>query len=154
MEDVKTVVKPTMEEVINSLFDKVAAKRAQVQLAEKPSYVTGGQFRYSQDSPGGTIDISTVREERKLVEIGAFLIERAKAYAAAAEKLGCNVEFSWFRFTEDEWLKDLKTRVDSLQVNKLRVELDAMENKLNAIMPEDMRKAKELEALQAIMANM
>lgn len=154
MENVKTVVKPTMEEVINSLFDKVDAKRAQVQLAEKPSYVTGGQFRYSQDSPGGMIDISTVREERKLVEIGAFLIERAKAYAAAAEKLGCNVEFSWFRFSVDEWMKDLKTRVDSLQVNKLRIELDVMEAKLNAIMPEDMRKAKELEKLLATMENM
>lgn len=146
--------KPTFEQTINLLFEKVYAKRAEVQLAERPSYVTGGQFRYSQDSPGGSIDISICRDERKLVEIASFLLGKSQNYPEAAEKLGVKTVFTWFQFSVDEWMKDLKTRVNSLQVTKLKAELDSMESQLNDLMPEEMRKAKELEKLQAAILGM
>jgi hypothetical protein len=137
----------TKEEMINQLWEQYLVKKAEVEKALKPTYLTGGSFRFGEGTVSGGIDITTARDERKLVEIGAFLTERSNSYQAVAERLGCKVSFTWLGFTEDEWFTDLKTRVDSLQISKRRAELAEFETRLNKVMPQEMRDAKELESL-------
>ena len=137
----------TKEEMINQLWEQYLVKKAEVEKANKPTYITSGQFRYSENSATGGMDITTVRDERKLVEAGAFLEGRTALYKSVADRLGCKVEFTWLGFTEEEWFTDLQTRVNTLQVAKRRAELQEFETRLNKVMPQEMRDQKELEFL-------
>lgn len=137
-----------MNEAIKALFNKLAAKKAEVANAEKPVYVTGGQFRYSE-SMGNTVDIMTVRDPRKLVEVLAFLKDREKSFNEAKEELGVKVDFTWLGASVVDWTRDLKTRIGVLNLTATRKELAELEDRLNKIVPPEMRAQMELEAIQA-----
>lgn len=141
---------PTMDEQVKLLFASLQAKKAEIAAADRPQYITGGSFRYSE-SVGNTIDIVSARDERKLAEIAGFLEERQHFYAIGAEKLGVKADFTWLGFTVEEWLKDLKTRVTILQIAKRRAELIALETRVNAVVTPELRRQMEMEALQAIL---
>ena len=138
----------TRDERVLALFEKLQSKKAEVANAERPVYVTGGQFRYSE-SVGTSVDIMTVRDERKLVEILVFLKDRSERYPAACEELGVEAEFKWLGFTYDEWKQDLKTRVSVLQIAKRKAELKELEARVNAVMTPELRAELELKALEA-----
>ena len=138
----------TRDQRVIAFFEKLTAKKAEVSNAERPVYVTGGQFRYSE-SVGTSIDIMTARDERKLVEILVFLKDRSERYPAACEELGVAAEFKWLGFTYDEWKQDLKTRVSVLQIAKRKAELKELEARVNAVMTPELRAELELKALEA-----
>lgn len=138
----------TRDERVLALFEKLQSKKAEVANAERPVYVTGGQFRYSE-SVGTSVDIMTVRDERKLVEILVFLKDRSERYPTACEELGVAAEFKWLGFTYDEWKQDLKTRVSVLQIAKRKAELKELEARVNAVMTPELRAELELKALEA-----
>lgn len=146
METTKTPL--TQEEKVQRLFNALEAKKAEVMNAEKPQYITGGQFRYSE-SVGNTTDISVVRDIRKLVEILAFLKERAVSYAEAAAQLKVDASFTWLGFNLEEWTKDLQTRVSVLQIAKVRAELIELEARINKVVTPAMREQMETAALEA-----
>lgn len=140
----------THEERVKALFAKLQEKKAEVANAERPTYITGGQFRYSE-SIGNSIDVCTERYERKLVEILTFLKERSAKYVEAAEELGVDTKFTWLGFTVEEWSKDLKTRVSVLQIAKRKAELVELEKRVNAVVSPELRMKMETEALEAIL---
>jgi len=76
------------------------------------------------------------------------LKERADKYQEAASELGVDVSFTWLGFTVEEWFTDLKTRVNVIQLAKRRSELLELETRINKLVPQDVRDAMELEALQ------
>ena len=141
----------THDEKVQLLFAKLQAKKAEVANAERPQYLTGGQFRYSE-SMGNSIDILTVRDERKLVEILTFLKERSEKYAEAAKELGVDVNFTWLGFTVEEWTTDLLTRVSILQLAKRKAELKELEERVNAIVSPELRRKMEIEALETLLS--
>lgn len=137
----------TKEQAIDALFVQLELKKAEVALANKPVYITGGGFRYSEGM-SSQIDITTARDERKLIEVVAFLKERAKSYDEAAVELGCDSKFTWLGFSPEEWTADCQTRVNVLQIAKKKAELAALEIRINKVVPQDIREARELVALQ------
>ena len=141
----------THDEKVQLLFAKLQAKKAEVANAERPQYLTGGQFRYSE-SMGNSIDILTVRDERKLVEILTFLKERSEKYTEAAKELGVDVNFTWLGFTVNEWTTDLLTRVSILQLAKRKAELKELEERVNAIVSPELRRKMEIEALETLLS--
>lgn len=140
------------DERVKALFASLQAKKAEIANAERPQYITGGLFRYSE-SVGNPIDIMTVRDERKLVEILAFLKDREKSYTEAAAELKVKAGFTWLGFTTDEWAKDLRTRVSILQIANRRKELAELEARVNAVMTPELRRQMEMEALEALLGN-
>ena len=150
----ETKVQLTKDQIIEQMMVKLSAKKAEVELAIKPSYLTGGSFRYSEGSISGAVDITTVRDERKLVEIAAFLSERSNAYQDAAIELGCEVKFSWLGFTKVEWMTDLKTRVSVLQIAKRKAELLELETLVNKQVSPALREAWEMATIAKAMEKM
>lgn len=136
-----------MEQLIDQLYEAVAKKEAAIEQAVKPNYLTGGGFRYTAGM-SGQLDITTERDERKLVEVVAFLKERSKSYAEAAEELGCTVKFTWLNFTPDEWKADVQTRVNVLQIAKNKLEVAALRLRIDEVVPKNVRDARELAALK------
>jgi len=135
--------KLTVDERIELMFNKVAAQKSELAIAETPRFITGGKFRYSEGY-SGELDITTIKDKRKLVEIAAFLKERSKNYIDAAEELGADVTFTWFGFTVEDWMKDLKTRMSTLNITDLRKKLSENEAALLKIVSPD--KLREMEA--------
>jgi len=138
----------SQDQRVQLLFDKLLAKKAEVANAERPQYITNGQFRYTE-TLGNVVDIVSVRDERKLVEILTFLKERSEKYGEAAAELGVKVNFTWLGFTTAEWSKDLQTRVSVLQIAKRKTELQELEARVNAVMTPELRREMEMKALEA-----
>lgn len=151
METLETKVELTEDQKVLQMLAKLAKAKEAVERAEKPCYLTGGLFKYSEASASGTVDITTVRDERKLVEIAAFLREREVNYEPAAKELGCDVQFTWLGFKRSEWMADLQTRVNILQIAKKRAELRDLEELVNTLVsPELMRSMKMAEAAEKL----
>lgn len=139
----------TMDELIEDLFKELNLKKEEVAKAEKPVFVTGGQFRYNEGI-SNTIDIMTIRDSRKLIEILVFLKERSKNYKEAASELGIdNPNFTWLGFTYDEWFNDLKIRSNFLNIAKRKAELADLEARLNRIVSPEQRAKMELAEISA-----
>jgi len=143
----ETKIPLTKEQAIDAMFVQLELKKAEVALGKKPVYFISNPFRYSEGM-SNQIDISTAREERKLIEVVAFLKERAKAYGEAAAELGCESKFTWLGFTPEEWTADCQMRVNVLQIDKKVKELAALEIRINKVVPADIREAREIVALQ------
>lgn len=151
METLETKIELTEDQKVMQMLAKLATAKEAVERAEKPCYLTGGSFKYSEATVSGAVDITTVRDERKLVEIAAFLRERESNFLPAAKELGCEVKFTWLNFTKDEWMQDLQTRVNILQIAKKRAELRDLEELVNTLVsPELMRKMKMAEASEKL----
>jgi len=148
--ETKATPELTQNEKVQLLFKKLKNAQAEIANAERPTYITNGQFRYSE-SVGASIDLTSVRDERKLVEILAFLKERANSYAEAAAELKVNSAFTWLGFTVEEWSKDLITRVSILQLTNKRKELAELEKRVNAIVTPELRAQMEFEAISALL---
>lgn len=138
------------DEKVKELLKILSAKKAEVANAEKPMYVTGGQFRFVSEL-GQVYDLSTIRDERKLVEILTFLKERSKHYEESAIELGSDAKFTWLGFTYDEWFSDLKTRINVLQIAKRRTELAVLEARVTALISPELKAQMEFEELSNLL---
>ena len=144
----------TPDEKVSLLFAKLAEKKAEVQKAERPMYLTGGNFKYSEYN-GQSHDISTIRDTRKLAEILAFLIGKSKDLTEANSRLDLkDQQFTWFGFTLEEWEADLKTRANVINVSELRKQLATLEERLNKLVSPEMRARMEAEAIAKELENM
>lgn len=147
----KTKVK-TQDDLVKELFDKVQARKLEVEKAERPQWVTGGLFGYNAHSAHDRTDIKTITDQRKLVDILAFLKERSKSTMEAAESLGASYEFKWLGFTLEEWVSDIKLRFDQITLQTKRKELNDLEARLNTLISPELKAKMELEAIQAALA--
>ena len=129
---------------VKALFDKVQAKKLAIQNAEKPNWQTSGSFGYNAHSAHDRINIQTVTDPRKLIEVLAFLKDRAKNYVEAATELSLDADFKWLSFTVDEWKSDLQTRANQLSIQAKKKELTELENRLNALISPELKAQMEL----------
>ena len=141
-------VELTLEQRFEALFAKLKAKQAEVANAERPQWITNGQFRYSETN-GMNIDLMTEKNEHKLVTIIGFLRERAHYFEVGNKEAGTDLKFTWLSFTPDEWISDVLTRLSALQITKKRSELAELEKRVNAAIPPEIRREMEIKALEA-----
>ena len=145
-----TATKKTGDELVQELFDKVQSKKAALAQANKPCWNTSGSFGYSPSNPSGDINIKTLNDKRKIVDMLAFLMDRARAHSEAASALGVTAAFSWQGFTLNEWKSDFQTRVDQLMYTEKKKELDQLEARLDAILSPEMKRTMELNTIAAL----
>ena len=145
-------VAKTTDEMVKELFAKVQAKKNAIEKAEKPCW-NAGFFGYSPNSAHDRIDVKTVGDTRKLVEMYAFLLDREGNYATAAEELGVDKKFTWLGFTSDEWKSDFKTRTMQLNIQKERKTLQELEVRLNGLISPELKAQMELEAISELLAD-
>lgn len=149
MKETETTPALTADDRVKALFAKLQAKKAEVTGAERPVYITGGQFRYSTNSPSGTIDITVERNILKLKEIWMFLKERSSHNDAANTFFTLNEPFTWQNFTVEEWENDLKTRANFIQLKERKAELAELEARINKVVSPELRRQMEMDAIEA-----
>jgi hypothetical protein len=137
----------TKDELAKELFDSVQKKKIAIEKAERPVWITGGNFGYSASSAHDRTDLRLVTDVRKIVDMLAFLIDRQEKSEKAAKRLGVEYEFKWLGFTIDEWENDFVTRVNQIQIQQKRKDLSDAEARLKTISPE-LRDKLELASIQ------
>ena len=143
--------KKTTDELVKELFDSVQEKKLVIEKAERPCWETSGNFGYSANSGHDRVNIQTVTDVRKLVEMYAFLIDREEKSESAAKDLGVEYKFTWLGFSVDEWKNDFQTRVNQISIQEKRKELSEIESRLNAIISPELKAQMELEAISKLL---
>lgn len=141
----------TTDELVKELFDSVQEKKLAIEKAERPCWKTSCSFGYSPNSAHDRTDVALVTDTRKIVDMLAFLIDRAEKSNAAAEKLGVKYSFTWLGFTVDEWESDFQTRVNQISIKEKQKELKEIEARLNAIISPELKAQMELEAISKLL---
>ena len=137
------------------LIKEVQSRKAEIEKVKKPNWQTNCSFSYIDKSTGlggsGAINLHVCSDLSVLLNIAAFLDERAKAVKAAAKLLEVDSPptFKWNGYTVKEWLDDLKMRVAQIQIKKKEEKLEQLEKRLNKIVSPELRAEMELEAIQA-----
>ena len=143
--------KKTTDELVKELFDSVQEKKLAIEKAERPCWETSGNFGYSANSGHDRVNIQTVTDVRKLVEMYAFLIDREEKSESAAKDLGVEYKFTWLGFSVEEWKNDFQTRVNQISIQEKRKELSEIESRLNAIISPELKAQMELEAISKLL---
>ena len=120
----------TQDELVKELFTKVQARKDAIGKAEKPNWETDCSFGYSPSSAHDRTNIATVTDTRKLVDIYSFLLGKQEHFDKANSALGLNGKFTWQNFSIDEWKNDLQVRVDQLNLQSKKSELNELEREM------------------------
>lgn len=138
-----------VDTMVLELLKKVEEKKAQIGKAERPSWITNCSFGYNPDTnTRRNIQVETSLSE--LVGMHSFLVSREADFAASRKALGLTEKeapFGWLGFTADQWISDIQTRINGLKIKAKKDELAKLEERVNALVSPEQRRAIELEKL-------
>ena len=142
-----TTTKTNTDDKTLQLINAVKVQKEEISKAERPTWITNCSFSYTE-RPNDAINIHVEANIRNLVCIAAFLKEKEKSYKEAAETLGVDAPaFTWGGHSVNEWLEDLKLRINKIQIASKKKKLEILESRLNAIISPELRAKMELEAI-------
>lgn len=137
------------DQIVLELLKKVEEKKKQIGNAERPSWVTNCSFGYNPES-NSRINIQVIRDLEVLVDIHAFLMNKFEWYLKSLMALKLTekeVPFKYLGFTYDQWIADIETRIAGLRIKAKKDELAKLEERVNALVSPEQRRAIELEKL-------
>lgn len=143
-----TTKKLTVDEEVKELFDIVQARKLEIEKLEKPCWNTSTEFGFSANSLHDRVNVATVTDTRKIVDMLSFLLDRKDKTERAANELGVEYEFKWLGFTLDEWKEDFKTRVGQIKIKEKQKELQELEAQLDTIISPELKRQMKLEEIK------
>ncbi len=148
-----TTSKPSIDDQVMNLFNLVRTRQQAIQASEKPRWVTTCTIGTSDSSVTDRINIQTVIDPNKLLDIFGFLLQREEAVGRAATLLGVKAPpFKWMGYMVPEWGADIKTRLNQIELTAKRAELKTLEARLDKLISQDQRRELELAAIQRELA--
>lgn len=138
------------DKIVKELFDVIQEKKAEIAKAEKPNWETNCAFRYGKESSVST-NLQVCNSAEELLDILTFLVSKKDAYDTAQKLLGTSIKFKWFGYTFGEWLSDIKTRLNKIEISSKKKELEALETRLDKLVSPEMKEAMELEEIRKIL---
>jgi hypothetical protein len=136
---------------VQKLFDKLLAKKKEVESLEKPSSnKTNLSFPFDM-LKSERMNIQTASSEQ-IVHALAFLITKAQAYEEACKFLEVKIPFVWGGSSFDDWKQDMSARVSRLNIAEKKKELAELEVKINNVVSPEQRRLMEIDALTKALA--
>lgn len=135
------------DQIVIDLLNKVKEKRKSLEKKQKAKWITSCTIGYNPNSVTDRINIQTVSDINILVDICAFLQNKEQAFNRARETLQVDVEFSYMGYSVQDWITDLKTRIDFISINTEKKELAALEARIDKLVTNDQRREIELEEI-------
>jgi len=131
------------------LIEEVNRRKAEISRLERPNWATNCSFSFSAGNSGGVTNIHVCSSVTTLIDIAAFLRERKRAYEEAASALEVEAPpFVWDGFSVEDWLADIKTRIDKIQIAAKKKKLETLETRLNSIISPELRRELELQRIE------
>ena len=140
--------KTTTDSKTLELIQEVKKRKEEIASAERPNWKTNCSFPH--DGTSASTNIHVESSIYNLVSIVAFLRSKEVAYKEAADHLGVDAPaFSWGNSSVSDWVDDIKTRINKIQIVTKKKKLEALESRLNLIISPELRAQLELEAIEA-----
>lgn len=135
------------------LIAEIKKQKEEIGKADRPSWRTNCAFAYVEGS-SATQNIQVLSSVRDLICIVACLLDKRASYDHAAKLLGVEnpPTFTWCGFTVEDWVEDLKLRINKIQIASKRKKLETLEARLNAVISPELRAELELEAITSELA--
>jgi uncharacterized membrane protein YjdF len=107
-------------------------------------------FSYSEVL-NSSINLNTVSKVDELIKIASFLISKKEAYESAAKLMQVeNVpEFKWMGFVVEDWIHDIKNKIDRIQLSVKETRLNTLEQRLELVISPELKRQRELESIAA-----
>lgn len=129
------------------LMEQVKKQKEEISKAEKPNFSTNCAFSYTGKA-NDTINLHAERYVENLIDMAGFLHDKEKRYKDAEILLDVKgPPFKWLGYSVEEWLGDIKLRINKIQITSKKKKLEALESRLNAIISPELKRAMELEAI-------
>lgn len=130
------------------LIKEVKRQKEEISQAERPNWITNCSFSHTEGKQNDQINLHVEANVKTLIMIVAFLKDRERSYNEAAAELGVEAPaFSWSGFSVADWISDIKSRINKIQIASKRKKLETLEARLNAIISPELRTEMELEAI-------
>ena len=138
------------DKLVLELFQVAQTKKAEIAKAEKPKWETNCAFRYNKDSSTST-NLQVCSDVEELVHILAFLCDRKNGFDEAQKITGTTLKFKWIGFSFEEWVSDIKTRIDKIQISNKKKDLEVIEARLDKLVSKELRDKWELDKLTKLL---
>lgn len=136
---------------VQELFKVVQTRKAEIAKAEKPNWITNCSFGYNKDS-SSRVNIQVCSEAIELITMVAHLINAKNSFDEAQEILGTKIQFNWMGYTFNDWVTDIQTRINKIEITKKKKELEILETRLNGLISKEMRDQMELDEITKLLA--
>lgn len=135
------------------MIEEVQRRKKEIAGLEKPQWKTNCSFSYEEGRAG--VNLHVYNDVRGLILMAAFLAEKFAAYTKAVTTLQIEnpPAFMWSGFPVEDWLADIKTRVNKIQIGDKKRKLAEFEERLNKIISPEKRRELELAAIAAELEN-
>ena len=147
------------DEAVLELLKKVQKQKEELRAAtKKPNWLTTCTIAYNPNSAvADRINIMTVRDKSVLIDIYAFLLCKEQYTLLAMEQLKLlsdpeTVKIEYMGYPISSWLADLKTRMEQIQVDDKKKDIEALDKRINGLVSLEQRRELELEAIQKELA--
>lgn len=134
--------------IVLDLFNKVREKQKEISSVQRVKWETSCTIGYNPETVADRINIQTITDLAKLVDIYGFLSQKLDKWNESTLLLGVKLPFKWMGYSYEQWTTDIKNRVAQINVNVKKKELENMEERLNKLITVEQRRTMELEALQ------
>ncbi len=131
------------QKLVDELFNLLEKKKAEINQAEKPNWVTNCSFPLSKNN-SDRLNIQVVSEPNQLVEALSSLLEKQASFEKANTILGEKATFKWGGFTVEEWTVDFKTRLGKINIANKKKELADLEARLSKHISQDKKDEMDL----------
>lgn len=135
----------TKDQIVQELIKVVQQRKSEIAKTEKAKWITNCSIPFE----GTQINLQTVSNVEVLIKLAGTIIQDKKVYESGSEYLLGEVkEHKLGTYTADEWLKDIKTRFEKIQLATKKKELEDYESRLDKLVSPEVRERLELEAIQ------
>ena len=138
------MTKPAQDQTVLLLIEKVKEKKSQIQKVENPSWKTNCVFTLGGDK----INIRTLQTVSELVSIASAVRARETSWKEVIEELGVKEDCVVCDYSPNDWMSDIKTRVNKININMDKRNLAKLEERLDKIISPELRAKMELEAIE------
>ena len=144
------MAKKTDEKTL-ALIKEVKDRKAEIAKIMKPNWITNCSF--SLQSGAAPTNLHVESDVARLIRYAGILITAETNYRAAAAALGVESvpDFMWDNSSVVDWLADIKSRINQVQIASKKKKLEALEARLNAVISPELRAEMELEAIEALL---
>lgn len=132
------------------LIKEVNRRKAEIQKLQKPNWLTNCSFTYVDGSNlNNAINIHVQTSVKELISMAGFLQDKERQYNEAITALGIEDPpvFQWGGFSVADWIEDIKTRINQIQIAAKKKKLETLESRLNAVISPELRAEMELDAI-------
>lgn len=143
------MTKQTTDQKTLGLIKDIQRRKEEISKLEKPNWKTNCSFSYVEGRLNDSVNIHVESDIQNLVKIAGFLMGLERDYSDAGDELNIKTPcFTWSGFNISDWLEDIKTRIDKIQITSKKKKLEILEGRLNAIISPELRAELELQSIQ------